>query len=534
MSALPSRRPWHIAALAACLLWIGGEAAHAEPAITGISITDQQAVMGVNAGSPPGSATAINNLDGLVTLPDEHSTIVPDGSGGYTFFVASRTAANPVSTGLVVLSGNVNTANNQWTITIDPSNPPSQTFISPVLHNTAVASAAFDLNYAAPGSVLPDPTNPGNSLMVYSATNRSIGLTPGSSTLANGPYNSVGIATSTDQGTTWPSYTSLSLAPPTQSGTTGPTPVNGATGSDVCSGYPGGSCNTTNSAAYGRYPVVQPSPTISSLMASSGTGGLPYTIGYGSPSGFIDSFSGGPTTYLYAVSDYVAPSPSDPSGPETTELVIARAALNGGAAPLSFDQWANGFFVPPGVGAASAPSAIGFLPGAETKFQSCEGANQIQTAGSISYVASTGQYLLIFACISRGGDPATGTGDKGAAWFFSTNTDLGQENQWSQPVEIGHSWSAFSSEVTSCDFYNGWYPSFMSLGMQAGQLGLDGYAFYLAGCRGDPSVGLGRTFESAFFTIDTSAVPEPPSGLLFMAMCALFGLAWQVTARQRG
>src|ERR1700688_1541732 len=113
------------------------------------------------------------------------------------------------------------------------------------------------------------------------------------------------------------------LAPPNQSGTAGPTTVNGATGSDVCAGYTGGSCNAALSTAYGRYPVVQPTPTISSLISSTGTSGLPYTIGDGSPSGFIDTYSGSPTPYLYVVGDYVSPPPKDPTGPESSELSIS-------------------------------------------------------------------------------------------------------------------------------------------------------------------------------------------------------------------
>jgi hypothetical protein len=518
------------AALAACMISISG-VAQAGPIITGISIVDKQDVLGVDAGSPPASASAINNFDGLVTLPDEHSTIVPDGSGGYTFYVASRTSANPVSTGLVVLSGNVNAATHQWTITLDPNNPPSQTFLSPVLHNTAVNNAAFDLNYAAPGSILPDPTNPGSTLMVYSATNRSIGLVPGSSTLANGPYNSVGIATSSDGGHTWPSYASVAAIPPNQNAASGPTTVNGATGNSVCAGYAGASCNVSGNSAYGRYPVVQPPVTISSLMSSTGTSGLSYTIGDGSPSGFIDTYSGSPTPYLYAVNDYVAPNPANPAGPELSQLSISQAPLNGGTAPLSFKQWRNGSFSLAGIGAASGPSAIGFLPGLETKFQSCEGPNQIQTAGSISFVSATDQYLLSFVCISRGGDPANGTGSAGAAWFFATNTDLTLEDNWSQPQEIGNSWAEFNPNIASCDSYKGWYPSLMSLNMPGGELGLDDYAFFLNGCRGDPTIGSGREFESAYLTIDTSAataVPEPLTLSLFGA-----GVAGALTVRRR-
>ena len=120
-------------------------------------------------------------------------------------------------------------------------------------------------------------------------------------------------------------------------------------------------------------------------------------------------------------------------------------------APLSFDQWDNGNFSLDGIAAASDPSAIQFLPGPESQFQSCEGPNQIQTSEFISFVPTTDQYLLAFASISPGGDPANGSGDKGAAWFFATNSNSDFENDWSQPEEIGNSWEPFDQSVKNCD-----------------------------------------------------------------------------------
>src|ERR1700693_3896907 len=60
---------YRVGAVAAFLTSIIGAAAHATPIITGITLSDQQAVMGMDTGSPPSSASAINNFDGLVTLP---------------------------------------------------------------------------------------------------------------------------------------------------------------------------------------------------------------------------------------------------------------------------------------------------------------------------------------------------------------------------------------------------------------------------------------------------------------------------------
>lgn len=470
--------------------------------ITGITVHHGQPVVG-------SGGALINTYYGLNTLADEHSTIVPNanGSNDYTFYVASRTTANPASSGLVMLSGTVK--HHQWTIdTTGPS--PSQIFISPVVHGIAVADPTFDLNYAAPGSVLVDPTGPpGSTLMVYSATNKSIGLEPGSKTTSNKAYNSVGIATSDDGGLTWPTYAAVKETLPNQSSTKGPDAPLGATFTQVdqgssSPGIPG------SSAAYGRYSVLGPATPIQIVITEAGNNGLPKNMGDGSPSGFIDTYNRSSSTYLYVVDDYLP-------GDGTSLLTVSRAALNGGSAPLTFSRWANGRFSP----SATSPSPIGFLPGPKSAFQSgIDSQLQTQTAGSISYVPSTGQYLLTFVCISDG-DPATGKPGLTGAWFFATNRDLSNEAGWSQPQLIqGSDHPITSANGANPDIvFSGWYPSFMSLStvpqgdpgyMAPGELGLNGYAFYMTGSRGDPTAN-GRSFDSVYFTIDESCVPEPAS-----------------------
>jgi hypothetical protein len=471
--------------------------------ITGITVQYQQHVVGSDG-------ALINTYDGLDTLADEHSTIVPNANGAndYKFYVASRTTANPISSGLVVLSGSVDNASHQWTIdTTGPS--PSQTFISPVVHNIAVADPTFDLNYAAPASVLADPTGPpGSTLMVYSATNLSIGLEPGSKTVDNGAYESVGIATSNDGGLTWPTYASVIETLPNQSSTMGPNAPFGATftkadqGSSSL-GIPG------SSPAYGRYRVLGPATPIKKAIADAGNNGFPVNVGDGSPSGFIDTYNRSSSPYLYVVDNYV-------TGDGTSLLTVSRAALDRGSPRLKFSRWADGRFSP----SATTPSAIGFLPGPKTAFQSgIDPQLQKQTAGSISYVPSTGQYLLTFVCISHG-DPANGEPGLTGAWFFSTNRDLSNEAGWSQPQLIeGSDQPITPAKGPSPDIlFSGWYPSFMSLStvpqgdpryLAPGELGLDGYVFYMSGSRGSPILNV-RSFDSAYFTIHESRNdPEP-------------------------
>jgi hypothetical protein len=143
-------------------------------------------------------------------------------------------------------------------------------------------------------------------------------------------------------------------------------------------------------------------------------------------------------------------------------------------------------------------------------FEFCEDPSQSRGSPSISYFPATKQYLLTFVCRSVG-DPAYGANQPdavaGAAWFYATSSDLSDPNQWSQrpPQEIVGTWNAFRSAdglTSNTDFYNGWYPTFMSPGQRPGWLATSGYAFYLWGCEGGGCAG--RQFTSRRFTIQTS------------------------------
>jgi hypothetical protein len=121
------------------------------------------------------------------------------------------------------------------------------------------------------------------------------------------------------------------------------------------------------------------------------------------------------------------------------------------------------------------------------------------------------------------------------AWFFSTNSDLSKEGDWSQPQLIpGSDMPITAGNGSNGDVvFSGWYPSFMSLStvpqgdpgyMASGELGLDGYVFYMTGSRGDPTEN-GRSFDSAYFTIDEgSGVPEPTTITLVAAALMSFAI----------
>ncbi|MBV8159908.1 MAG: hypothetical protein JO265_03190 [Acidimicrobiia bacterium] len=504
------------------------------------------------------SPTGINCVDGLHGMSDEHTTVLPPGALGrsqtdYLFLVATNTANTP-GTGLVVLDGGTGPVNGRWSLSFAPGYSQTQEFLSPVANRRCPLAQqaaptqddSFDLNYAAPGSVLVDPTNPantgpGNLIMVYEGTNLCIGQTGKTNDASGHFYSTIGIATSDDQGRTWPAYRSVDTAfpvptqdPGSQSKpfTLSPHAGEGETGAGVCTGD---NCTSTPGPDYGRYAVVSPAVSIDSAMAAYPPGSpLAANTGDSQPAAFIDDVAPGHSTYLYETSIYT-PGPSalgNPSlpGGETFDIVVSRAALTGGNAPLTFEKWhfdptsaRAGSFSQPGNGGAESPI---FQPG-ETGWSgaavNCEAPTQTRSQPSISYVQSTKQYLLTFLCgASSNPDPTAGGGTApggGAALFWSTTADLSREDQWSTPVEVDNSWSALFTNGSKTCGYNGNYPTFMSVApsghtVSPGQLLDTGYVFYMDGCTEGAKHNSGghRQYSVRTFAI-TTAIPSPPSSL---------------------
>jgi hypothetical protein len=135
--------------------------------------------------APDGSGKAINAYNAGAAA-DEHSSVFPPGTLGtnndYLFFIASGANGNP-GIGTVVLSGGAGpNQNGQWTFDIPEvdgyGSYPSgfgQVFRQPSSEsncpnvtggNAANQDQTFDLNYAAAGSALIDPTSPAGSLLI--------------------------------------------------------------------------------------------------------------------------------------------------------------------------------------------------------------------------------------------------------------------------------------------------------------------------------------------------------------------------------
>ncbi|HSR08982.1 MAG TPA: BACON domain-containing protein [Bryobacteraceae bacterium] len=460
--------------------------------------------------APDGSGLAINHYEASYAS-DEHSSVFAPGTLGsnndYLFFVGSGSNAS-AGIGTMVLSGRSGPDDNgQWTFDIPKADgygaysggfgqvfrQPFPEAKCPAVANPTQQDATFDLDYAAPGSVLKDPTGPaGSLLMIYEGANDCAGNSGGNRT-GLGAYISVAVATSLDYGKTWPTYrgtSTFNFVPlPGANQTQGPNAPLGARGANVCLGN---DCSTTPPAAYGRYPVLMPSPSITSVISSGQP--LNGSIGASNMSAFLDDVSGAPAPYVYVV--YNSRTVND--------LAIARGQLNGGSAPLSFSKWNGTSFSAPGVGGTEAQ----LLPNGVR--QNCGAAAQTRQNGSIDFLDATQQYVLFFTCTSNG-DPAlpSGTGIYGAAWFYSTSTNLSDPTTWSTPQEIAGSWVPFDT-TGQCNSYPGWYHTWMSLGEKPGHLSTAGHVFYLWGCEDGSPTAPPRQYSSRMFTITTSVpIPTP-------------------------
>lgn len=481
--------------------------------------------------------------------------------------------------GLVVLKSSGPDVQGEWSLDFaadygiyppSQNNPPgkqnAQVFLSamdhhvcPSVSDTTLQDQTYDLNYAAPGSVLIDPTVQGSDgsgkdgmLQIYEAANKCVGVLGGASSKIF--YSTVAIATSGDHGKTWPAYRGnppLFVPPPLpeQDPTEGPNAPIGASGEGVCIGN---NCEASPPSTYGRFPVLNSPVTIA---VADGTGSsLSSNTSDGEPSAFIDDVSLFNTglPYLYIIHGYAA-GPKGLGKPYSNprpmgNLTIARAQLNGGVEPLKFIKWfgtstsyptTSGSFdltlVPfkcqPGPEcpapmsnsglSTDGPSGIGgglespIFPTTDPNssntprvYQTCQASTQGQQNASISYVEETQEYLLTFVClfppnIGLDGGPAKDP-QGGAAWFFSTldakQYDLSRQDQWSPPQFVEGTWRKFS-QAEPC-LYDGWYPSFMSLGRKSGHLSLEGFVFSMDGCL-DDSAGQPRMYLSWRFKILT-------------------------------
>ena len=397
-----------------------------------------------------GPDQTLNYPSTLANLPDEHTTFLPlfqwpqgarqtdhDNLLTYLAFGASRVGSS--NAGAVILT-TTDLAHFDFATALGYVTQPA--IAGPVAFTTCDPAYAseFDENYAAPGSVLQDPTMPpGNFIMLYEAENHC----PGG--VWQPPfYATIGFARSSDSGRTWPA------------------PID------------------TEFGGPGRHVVLKgPDPEPTSEPS-------PAPMGDAIPAAFLDwRFLG--EGYLYVSYSYYV----GPGGHSDGFIRVARAKLGGGVAPwngwsastaedqpVSFVKWYNDSFSQPGIGGLDT----GVLPAL-----GCQGR---QAQSSIYYADDLGLYFLIYVCDSMAADGQ-------AAWFYSTATSLELQN-WSQPQMIANS----QFPITSCsgggEQFDGFYPSLMSPGAAPGHLRLTGLVFFLNGC----DTGQPRAFTSRVFRIN--------------------------------
>ena len=393
-----------------------------------------------------GPDEALTYPSSAVDLPDEHTTFIPrwHGLGGYLVFGASRVDGVETGAGVVALeTEDLRTFTFAHGYTSPVMSPPLP-FTTCKLPKTGnhcpsgdpqyTYDPEFDLNYAAPGSVVQDPTlPPGNLIMIYEAENHCPG-----GCWQHDFYATVGFARSSDNGKTWPG------------------PVDDEFGGNH------------------RYPILK-GPENESTQPVPLADQRP--LGNAIPSAFVDG------NYLYVT--YVF------AGPGADGLIRVAQGELGGNDPISFFKWykpANGpgGFSEPGIGGLDS----GVLPPG-----GCTGR---QNMSQISYNDVLGVYMMTFVCVSD--NPSQ------AAWFFSTATSLDHQN-WSPPQMIENSQFPV---IAGCapdgtgNAFDGWYPSFMSPGFDAGEISRSGRVFFQNGCdRGE------RIFVSRRFTI-TGPPPRLP------------------------
>ncbi len=208
-----------------------------------------------------------------------------------------------------------------------------------------------------------------------------------------------------------------------------------------------------------RYPVLKGSTDEPTTAEAT-----PINMGDALPSAFLDK------NFLYVTYLFAGPQGDG-------RIRMARARL-GGSGQIKFQKWYNGAFSQPGIGG---------LDSAVLPTDACSSENMAQ----VSYNNSLIRYMLTFVCKLK---------SDAAAWYFSTATSLDRQD-WTVPQLIQNSQFPMTGKCgvnnDAGNLFDGWYPSFMSPGSEAGHLSKTGFVFFMNGCDAGK-----RTFISRAFTIN--------------------------------
>jgi hypothetical protein len=385
-------------------------------------------------------------VDPIDLVPDEHSSFLLPAtpSDPFLFFEAGRDG----TTGALVLQTDANM--QSFSLASGYSSP---VLGSPKLFNECAAAGdpdgldgEWDENYAAPGSVLQDPTlADGNLIMVYEGENHCRSDSVGVIHNVQPYYATAGFARSSDNGKTWP-------AP--QVATTGPL----------------------------RFPILggpDPKPPYD--------GTTPMAVGDAIPSAYIKG------SCLYVV---YANHPGPTATSKAIAIQIARAQLDGTTNQLTFEKYlvsgSSGAFDSAGLGGAGT-NVIPFTPiGTPFATPTCTGT---QFQPGLSFNDALHRYVMTMVC-----EVSSVAGELG--WFFSTATSLDAQD-WTPPQLIENTQFATSAcmdNPNGIDF-DGWYPSLYDVNLPVGHTGKNNIAFYMDGC----NLSKSRWFNSRTVTV----TPDP-------------------------
>jgi hypothetical protein len=316
----------------------------------------------------------------------------------------------------------------------------------------------FDEQYAAPGSVLKDPTlPPGNLIMIYEAEIHCPASPKG---MAAG-WVSIGVARSADGGRTWP--------PPIAQG---------------------GVEKDWLEYGNGRYagitlPGTPPRTVINEF------------FGNALPSAFVDDMDPSGEYYIYVPYQFTGA----PGTKADARIHMARAKLGDRsghheAGQLHFTKWHNGGWTQEGRG------------GMEDGVSPPCGASYGEGGAQIAYNDALQRYVMMFICTTYRCVSAGKCEPTEDALYFTTATSLALQD-WTPAQRIENSTYPRVVQPNGGWIMDGGYPSFVSPGCKEGHLGLSGSVFLL---KGNP---LGeRRFVSRSFTIRSAAPVAQRTGAM--------------------
>jgi hypothetical protein len=273
----------------------------------------------------------------LSNLPDEHTTFIPlHWANEYLVFGASKVSSGGTGGAVVLATTDLKHFDfaTAWGYNQQVMSPPLPIDKCDPKYNTE-----FDENYAAPGSVVQDPTRPpGNLMMFYEAENHC----PGGN-VDHSFYATTGFVRSSDNGKTWPD--------PLDSEFGGPD----------------------------RHPVLKgpdPEPAVAHQ-----------PMGDAIPSAFVDRNESN-ENYVYVTYGYhVGVAGADDGFVRVARAKLGERGEDGEDGQLKFKKWFHGEFREPGIGGLDT----GVLPSL-----GCAG---MQRHSEISHNDDLGLYVMIYVCV---------------------------------------------------------------------------------------------------------------------------------------